>query len=538
MNIRAFRFFYSLSEERRSFFAGAVPVLAAFIVFLNSLDNGFVWDDNVVILENPVFRGGVSSVFFAIDSPRQYEWAPYYRPLTYLTFYLENSLFGFDPFGMHLLNLLLHAANVLLVYVIVKMISARASVAFLASILFAVHPISAESVNFLSGGRNTLLSCFFVLLTFFFYIKWVRKDRIFYLVLSNIAFFSAALSKETGVMALPLLAIAGVWFKRGKALKDLLPYFGMLGIYLLMRYYAFKDAIIKLELKAEAWTSLLDNIYTLPRYLQTVLWPGSASINYPIPEDMNLHALPILFAWLLILGFVIFILARHRNAMTVSGLAWAILFWIPTSGIYPIPSMPMADRYIYISIIGIWFLVGLFVSELSSRYEALRRFIYIPVTVAVVALSVLTIKQNTYWHDDFSLFKRYIAQYPDNPFGHYNLGTAYLEKAKDPVAAEEEFKKALALKTDFPGLMTQLGHIAFSRRDYDSALRYYDDALRRNPFEVEAIINRALVLESMGRYEDALHDYKAFLAFPEDIKPQARLMAAKKIRALEEILRK
>lgn len=536
MNVR-FNRLVDLVQEKGAVLPGILVALVSIIVYLNSLNNGFVWDDNIVILENPVFKNDIISLFFSIDSPRQYEWTPYYRPLTYLTFYLENVLFGFNAFAMHLLNLLLHAANVLLSYVLIYSISGRLSVAFIASILFGVHPIGAESVNFLSGGRNTLLSCLFVLITSLLYVQWVKKDKTVYLVLSSVTFLFAMLSKETGLMLFPLLIIAGLLLRKKEIFYAIPLYLGMLGVYLVLRYSAFKASIVELDFNAELWRGLLNNVYMLPRYLWSVLWPSSISINYPLPEDMNLYALPLLVAWIVISGLFIFILIKGRTPLMIAASGWAVSFWIPTSGIYPIPSMPMADRYIYISIIGIWVIAAVLVSGLMER-ESIKRFVYIVITIVVILLSVITIKQNTYWRNDFTLFTRYINQYPDNPFGYYNLGTAYLEEAKDIAAAEMQFKKALALRSDFPGLMTQLGHIAQTRRDYEEALMYYNQALMRDPFEVEAIINRAAVFEVMGRYDEALHDYKAFIAFPENVKPGVRQMALEKIREIEERLRR
>ena len=131
-----------------------IVAAAAVIVYANSLGNGFVTDDSTV-MHNPALQGSPLALFNTIDSISDSQIMPFYRPLTYLTFAVEGRLHDFDPFWMHFGNILLHVINALLVYLLSKSLLGDYRPALLAGLLFAVHPIHTESVNFLSGGRNT-----------------------------------------------------------------------------------------------------------------------------------------------------------------------------------------------------------------------------------------------------------------------------------------------------------------------------------------------------------------------------------------------
>lgn len=195
------------------------------------------------------------------------------------------------------------------------------------------------------------------------------------------------------------------------------------------------------------------------------------------------------------------------------GLIWALVFWLPVSGIIPIPSARLADRFLYTVAIGIWIIIADQTVRFFPSGTRLRRYNVLTFAFALLLLAGLTIVKNRDWESDITLFSRQVEQYPDHPYGHYNLGSAYLDK-KDLDAAEAEFNKALALDPFYPRLRTLMGYIRLLRGDYEGAIQNYNEAIKQNQLDVEALFNRAMAMDKLGWYQDAAVNYERFLSSP------------------------
>lgn len=526
------------AEKRRDIAFSILVAIMAFTVYVNSLGNGFVWDDDVVIVANSALRHNTLSLFSGIDSGRDVELTPYYRPLTLLTFLIEERLYGLIPFPMHLLNVLLHAANAFLVYLIARSLINNKFAPILTGLLFAVHPVNSEAVNFISGGRNTLLSCFCVLMAYLLHRRSIVMEKLSWALAGAVFFFAGLFSKEITLAILPFVAALEIPALRSderlKVFWKLAPYVACTAAYFILRNIALSDAGVNIEILPGLGTRLLDNLYIIPRYLLTVIWPLSLSIRYFVPDDLHLLSLPLFVAWLVIIGILGWMFTRGRSPATLFGLSWLVVFWLPVSGIILIPSAPLADRYLYTPAIGLWIIVA----DQTGRFffgNTARRYGVIAITgILLIALSAVTMVRNLDWKSDITLFSRYVEQYPERAYGHHNLGCAYLDKAGDLNMAEKEFEKTLALDPFFPRLRTQLGYIQLLRGDYAGAIRHYNEAIVQNPFDAEAHLNRATALDRIGRYEDAVADYKRFLAIPGNDLAEARIHAAERVRELSQ----
>ncbi|MBI5847145.1 MAG: tetratricopeptide repeat protein [Nitrospirae bacterium] len=525
-------------ENKRSTVYSLLLVFAIFAVYANSLGNGLVWDDKVVIVRPPILQDEPLSLFARIDSGRDVELTPYYRPMTQLSFLLEDRVHGLNPLLMHLFNIMLHAANAFLVYRLARSLIRDEHASFLAGLLFAVHPISTEAVDFLAGGRNTLLACFFSLTAYLLHRRSIFSDTISLAAAGAVFFLAGLFSKETGLMILPFIALQEISFLRGfsgmtyRAVVRLVPYVFCMAMYMVLRGRSLAAAGVQLDILNGLGARLLDNLYIIPRYLLTIIWPVSLSPKYVIPDDIHLLALPLIAAWLGIAGVIGWQLTRGRRRATLFGLSWLVVFWLPVSGIFPIPSAPMADRYFYVSAIGLWIIVADQLARLFSSVPEARRYGIAAAALVLLVLTAMTVARNQDWKNDISLFSRYVAQNPDQAFGHHNLGCAYLDDEGDLDAAEREFKMALALDPNFPRLRTQMGYIQLLRGDFAGAVRHYNEAIEQNPFDAEAYLNRATALDKLGKYEDAAADYRRYLAIPGNELAGARTMVREKVKGL------
>ena len=545
-----------LDEKRRDLIFGLLVIAAALLVYANSLGNGFVTDDPSVILHNPVLQGSPLLLFKTIDTTSNTQLLPFYRPLTYLTFYAEGRLNGFNPFLMHLVNVILHAANAFLVYRLARSLLLGHGAALLAGLLFAVHPLNTESVNFIAGGRNTMLACFFVLAAYLMHRTGIVQNRISIALSGAALFLSGLLSKESAVMVLPFIMMQEIFAIRekgsGEGLKAAMrfaPYMAATAFYFVLRWmtlsrYGIQTSIIPgfatqkirdLYIIPSLSERLWHNVYILPKYLLTVIWPASVSPRYIIPDDLNLVALPILTGWVCFFLLLAWLIKRGRSYATFFGLSWLLVFWMPVSGIFLVSSIEMADRYFYLPAIGLWIIAADQAVRLTSIGKAALKYVMISTGLILIVMAGLTVKRNLDWKSNITLFTRLTEQYPENPYGHYHLGAAYITRKgpNDLQSAEKEYKMALGLDPSMYSVYTSLGYIRLEQGDFEGALYYYSTALAYNPSDQEARVNRGITYEKLGRDKEALADYQIVLSLPEDYNiPGLRTYAEERMRAL------
>lgn len=524
---------------KKEFLFGLLAAVVALLVYANSLGNGFVWDDNAVITGNPAVKGSALSLFRGIDTTRMTEPTQYYRPLTLLSFLVEDRLHGLTPFCVRLANILLHAANTLLLYLLARTLFTSRHASLLVALLFAVHPVHTEGVDFNSGGRNTMLALFFVLSAYLLHSRSVARANISGAYAGALMFLAGLLSKEFAVCILPFILAAEVPARvdrspgrDGQLVARLTPYVVLLGLYVFLRNNALAMADVKMEIFPGLLARLQDDIYIIPRYLLTIVWPFALTSKYFIPDDLHALALPLFAAWFAILMSIGWLLARERSRATLFGISWAVSFWLPVSGIVSIASDPLADRYLYAPAIGLWIVAADQGLRMIPANVPWRRIAQVSMLIILVMLSLLTIRRNLDWRDDFTYFSRFVEEYPDRAFGYHNLGCAYLDKKRDLDGAEREFTKALSIDPAFPRLRTQLGYVSLLRGDYQRALVHYDEAVKLNLLDTEALLNRGIALERLGRYTEAVTSYRLFLNSPINELRGARPYAEERINAL------
>ena len=389
-----------------------------------------------------------------------------------------------------------------------------------------------------------MLAAFFILTAYLVHEWSSRQEKTAGVCAGAALFFAGLLSKETPLAILPFIAalefttLSGADpVRRRSAAVRLMPYAVCLAFYLVLRSNALSNAGVRMEILPGLGTRLLENLYIIPRYLLTVICPTTLSSKYFVPDDLHLLALPLFVAWLCIIGSLIWLLTRGRSKATLFGLAWLTAFWLPVSGIFPIPSAPLADRYLYVPAIGLWLLVADQAVRLQPSRDAARRWSVCAAAVVLMTLAALTVRRNLDWRNDITLFTRVVEQYPERAFGHHNLGCAYMDKEKNLDLAEREFERALALDPAFPRLRTQMGFARLQRGDFEGAMRHYAEAVKLNPADAEAHLNSGIALEKLGRYEESIVEYRRFLATPGNELAGARPGAEEKVLGLSLLLR-
>jgi tetratricopeptide (TPR) repeat protein len=492
--------------------AVAIAVVAT---YSNGLGNGFVWDDQKIVVENAenLDPAGLGRVLTSPDVVLKSQPAPYYRPLTRATFVLDRLAWGLDPLPYHLENLALHLLAALALLALARRVAPDPGAALLAALLFAVHPVNAESVDFVVARNNAMVALFMILAC----IAWMEaraSGRRLPLAASAGLFLLALLSKETGMMLLPFLAameLAGP-VREGEALRArllrLAPFAGVAGIYLLARVLVLSTVLGAGAAGAGMGAAIVRVAHAVPRYLALVLFPAPLTIYHPDPETF-LPGLPALAAAWALLGAVVSLLVRQRRPATRFGLLWFAVNLLPVSGLVAIPSAPIAERFLYVPAIGLWIVAGDQVAALSARVRR-RGAIAAACLALLVALALATVRRNRDWKDDLALFSAAARTDPRSTEAAFSLGVA-LDARGDAEGGRIQWERTLRLDPAHAGALSRLGTWYAERGALDVAAGFFQRAVASEPCNVETRFNLGLLLDRLGRSDEAVAQYRAFL---------------------------
>jgi tetratricopeptide (TPR) repeat protein len=461
-----------MPSRAESALPAVLVVLVALAVHAGTLGNGFVWDDEVVVLDSSRTLGQV------LLSPD--EVAPYYRPLSRASYFVDRALFGMNPRGHHAVNVALHGGCVLLLYLLARRLFDATSPAVLAALLLAVHPIHVEAVAFVTA-RNNLFALLFSLAALLVFLQ----ERS---ALSGLAAFLAMASKEQGAMVLPVIAACAF---PSRAWRRLLPHGVALAAYLVLRAVALRGAPAGEGTELGLGSRLLSAASGFAEYLRLVVWPADLTILHSEPVPSLADLVP----WLGLVLLLVWLLRRPTPAARVGAL-WLGFGMLPLSGLVAIPSATVAERYVYAVLPGLWLL-------LAEAWRREPRKVAVPVAAILLLLVAgRTIDRARDWHDDVSLARSAVEVDPSSAPARFNLGVA-LKDAGDLAGAEREWSEALRLRPDDAETMTQLGTAAAVRGDLSRAEDLFRRALALEPDLAMARSNLARICERTGRMDEA-----------------------------------
>ena len=520
--------------------------LLTFLVFSGVLRNEFLnWDDDANFLNNYYYRGlGWAQISWMFTT---FHLGPYI-PLTWLTLGLDYVLWGLNPFGYHLTNLLLHCANAMVFYFVGRRLLALAMpggeesnrrwlslAAAFSALLFSLHPLRVESVAWVTERRDVLVGLFF-LLTVLFYLKAgasahkAQRARWFYISLALFGF--SLLAKASGLflpLALLVLDIyplgrlpdnprwwfsAGfrrVWLEKVPFLLLVIPagFLGLIG-------QAKTGALLPLAGFGVA-ERLSTALFGLAFYLWKTFVPFALSPYYPLPDKLDIFAWPFLLSGLLVIVITVIAFTVRRKWPVVL-VVWAcyVITLLPILGFAQSGRQIAADRYTYLSSFGLtllasWAVVWL----LKTKWRLSRRQAAFVLCAPLAALSFLTWRQVKVWHDSESVWRRTLVSYPELSLAHNNLGMALAAQGKTEEAIQH-YKQALRTKPDYPLANNNLANALAGQGRTEEALLHYELAVRAQPDYADAHYNLALAFAKQGRREEAILHYRATIKAQPD----------------------
>jgi len=516
-----------------------VLVAATLAVYWPALGGGFIWDDDVMVKNNPYVKspGGLFDIWCSTRLPD-------FFPLTSSSLWLEWRLWGLNPLGYHLSNVLLHAASAVLVWRVLCRLAVPA--AWLAALLFAVHPVNVESVAWITERKNTL-SMVFYLLSLLSYLQFDQSTPArrspqttrFYLL--SLAAFLLALLAKTSVVMMPFVLLGCAWWRRGRIeRRDVLralPFFGLsLALGLVTMWFQSHRAIGgEVVHSGSFWARLAGAGWAVWFYVAKALFPWPLSFVYPRWE-VNAHSLLSFMPTAAVAGSagVLWHYRRTWGRAPLFGLGYFVVMLFPVLGfvnIYFQRYSLVADHWQYYSIIGVIALVVGLASRLSR--EGFRSWPLRLAAAAVAAtLGVVAWRQAGLYESQVRLWQDTLVRNPGCWMAHNNLGLIFANSADSagPGALEQamaHYREALRLKPDQAEGYINLGSALMKAGRLDDAKAQFEAAARFNPANGMAFYNLGLVLEQQGKPAEAKAAYRhAIELWPDYAEPHNNLGAA------------
>jgi Flp pilus assembly protein TadD len=490
----------------RTFWVGVVLVVLTVAVYGQTVQQGFIsFDDDDYITNNPVVQQGLTweGVLWAFSAPHVYNW----HPLTWLSHMLDVQLFGLDAGGHHLMSLLFHLANTLLLFIVLRSMTGALWRSGFVAALFALHPLHVESVAWVAE-RKDVLSTLFWMLTLWCYVAYVRKPglRRYWPVL--LCFALGLLAKQMAVTLPFVLLLLDYWpLKRlgpeGSAalsdwrrtvplIREKLPLFALAAAASVLIYLVQAETGLVKSAEAFPLSVRLENsLYSYAAYLFKAFLPVHLAVFYPHPGT----AFPLWKAagaaalLLLITALVL----RSRKAYLAVGWFWYLGTLVPVIGLVQVGLQGMADRYTYIPLIGIFIMAAWGIPELVARWPS-RRVVLPAAAVAVIAaLAILTWFQAGTWRSNVALYRHAVEVTTGNAWAEYNLGLALTIEGRQREAVPH-FQEAIRLKPGNLNAILNLGAIQAGQRDFASARASFNRVLELSPGHAEALKNLSLLL--------------------------------------------
>ena len=478
--------------------AALIAVAVTFGVYIPSLGNGFVnWDDDTYVLNNIYIQGfsaeNLGVIFFKVFFSN-------YAPLHLLSYSLDFAIWGLDPFGFHLTNSILHAANTFLVALLAARLADTRGcfetkglfvMALASGLLFGLHPLHVESVAWVTERKDVLNALFFLfgLHAYLSYLKGPSR-RAYYIL--TLFFFTLSLLSKAMTVTMPLVLLMIDLYPLGRlkteGLKRLiiekLPFFGLSLLIALISIWSQSGALAPIEK-----LPLDDRLHVAARgalfYIYKSLVPLGLAPLYPRDFAMGFNLWFAAYTIVLASITALAVLALKRTGAPLSAWGYYLVTLLPVIGIMQAGRQAAADRYTYIPSIGLVILVAAGAAYLVQKKKA-----FVPVLAAITLLSALlsflTVRQTGVWKDSAALWTREIKVFPEYPNGHVGRGLTYVF-AGDFNGAVADLDKGIGLK---PG----------------SNLLY------------EAYFYRGIALSSLGRIQEGLSDFTAAINLKPDEK--------------------
>lgn len=546
-------------------------IVITFALYSPVIHHPFVnYDDNEYVTENSHVHQGLTmgTVRWALTSTEHANW----HPLTWMSHALDCTLFHLNPGGHHFTNVLLHALNVGLLFLLLAWTTSRFGPSLFVAAIFALHPIEVESVAWVAERKNVLCTTFF-LLTLWAY-GWYAQKPGWKRYLAVAGLFMAGLASKPMVITVPFVLLLLDYWPLGRVKQSANLDYAESGS--VRRYSCWKLTLEKLPLLALSAASAVITVWaqqsagtvrtvaefplavrvenaivSYAMYLWKTIWPLRLAPIYPHPGS-SISAWHVAIATLVLITITGIVIRFGDRPYLLVGWFWFLGTLVPVIGLIQVGEAAMADRYAYIPLIGIFAMIAFGVADWSEKHKANSRFALLAGGI-LLACAVLTYRQVGYWRSSVDLWSHTLAVTANNSVAEDNLGGAlilenkeeeahsYFEGAmrinpSDPMShsnlgiyfqnhnrmpeAIEQYRVAISLTSDGPLLSNTYANLGTAQRmlgEDAQAQKSFEQSVRLNPNQSIAWLGLGLLAEKRGEIGTAITD----LSHSAEIQPTA-----------------
>ena len=527
------------SPQKRNLILCLLLALATIALYSPIFHAPFLnYDDAAHVTDNPHVRAGLkwSTVAWAFTTSEASDW----HPITWLSHALDCQMFGLNPAGPHLVNVLLHAANAVLLFLILESATGFAWRSLAVAALFALHPINVESVAWVAERKN-VLSAFFFLIALGAYGWYTRRLGVARYVAVTVAYALALMSKAQVITFPFALLLLDYWPLRrfgresvgenpvdarthsesfGKLVWEKTPWFALSVVSAIITVKVEADAT---QVKLPLWIHLGNAALSYVKYLGKAFWPVNLALVYPHPGlALSISAAALSACLLLILTILAVSIWRRRPFFV--GWFWFLGTLVPMIGLVQIGVHGMADRYAYIPLLGIFVIVCWGAAELLDSAHVSTVVSGVGAVVILLALGFALHRQLSFWNDNVTLWAHTLQITDANYMAEDNLATALLAEGRIEEAMPH-VRRARFLRPDDAMATINIATYDQMRGNYQAALDGYarvpkftkDPAMR-----VTARVNSGYAHYSLKQYSMAKDDFEAALKGQPENSPAYR----------------
>ena len=522
------------------------------IVFGQTLRHEFVnYDDDHYVYENPRITNGLTldGIQWAFTHVHAGNW----HPLTTISHMLDCQLYGLQPWGHHLTNVLLHAAAAILLFLALRQLTgARWPSAFVAAV-FAIHPLRVESVAWISE-RKDVLSGVFLMLILWAYARYARSNRPSsgrYTMV--VVLFALGLMCKPTLVTLPfVLLLLDYWPLRRFTIRSLtskisrsarnhlagrrddnpthggqlpakpvryllvekIPFFVLSAASCVATLLAHEQAVTTIR-QLTFGDRVGNAVVSYVTYLGQMIWPAGLAVLYPHPEG-NLNIAQAILAFLLLMIIsMIFLIWRGKYPFLLTGWLWFLGMLVPMIGIVQVGAQARADRYTYLPQIGLYVLATWGAMELFAGWRRGPEVLIAIALLIVTGLITDSYFQTSSWRNSETLWNQSLANTSNNHIAQNNLGDALMKKGR-PDEAVVHLRKALEIYADYPEAHNNLGGALASKGNWVDAIASYRAAMRTRPNFPKVHNNLAISLAEVGKTDEAIEQFREALRIDGD----------------------
>jgi tetratricopeptide (TPR) repeat protein len=511
-----------------------VIVILSIVIYSNTRQNGFVYDDMGEIVNNQWVRQ-LKNLFSPCHR---------YRITETFTFYIDYKLWGLSPFGYHFTNLLFHVLVSISVYFLANLILKNPLPSFFTGSLFAPHPVHTEAISVVSH-RQELLAMLFLIISLILYIKAREAHRLsgakrktiwIFIFLSLIFYFFATAAKEVALILPVILFLYDSYFQKDPLIRNwkseirnsakwYIPYLLFAGLFVLFsisgprwrfNYPGLNVVSLGHSLSGgRAYSSiLLTQLRGFSEYIRLLFFPNRLCIDYYFPTYKSIFLPNILFSLALLLVIVALPVILFKRYKFISfGIAWFLINLLPVSNIIP-KTFFVAERYLYIPSFGFCLAIGFVFWRMIIR-KSLRIFGIILFGLVIILYSVRTIVRNSDLKSEHTLWSKTLKDNPMSVPGYANLGAAFLNSGKLGESLNE-FRKAIELSPAYAKPYYNLGIAYLKLGRYQEAIDNLVTSIRLDPNSAENYIALGSAYQRTDKHAEAIVEFENALRIKED----------------------